>query len=132
MGKSQILVCFVLLLLLMAAGAAADDKEALIALDKEWGNTADTETLSQILADELIAIAPNGLATKEDQLADSAAAGDQAGSYEADQYKVVFLDDNTAVMVHHASTPDAHWSLHDWVKRDGRWQVVATSTTPTN
>jgi hypothetical protein len=54
-----------------------------------------------------------------------------AGSrYEPTDYKVVFLDTNTAVMTHSTKGEEAHHSMHVWSRKGGSWKVVATSTTP--
>ena len=50
--------------------------------------------------------------------------------YEAVDYKVTFLNADTAVMTHGTKGQDAHHSLHVWSRKGGQWQVVATSTTP--
>ncbi len=114
-------------------GAAGDATETLVELDKKWGEAGikgDTAALRGLLADELIAISPGGLRGKPDLLADAESPPEGATTYEASDYEVRFLDEKTAIMVHRVGDPDPHWSLHVWVKRDGRWQVVANANTP--
>ena len=66
---------------------------------------------------------------KQGELADSQPAA--AGTiYEPTDYKVTFINPDTAVMTHGTKGADAHYSLHVWSRKGGAWQIVATSTTP--
>jgi hypothetical protein len=49
---------------------------------------------------------------------------------EPTDYKVTFINPDTAIMTHGTKGTDAHYSLHVWSRKSGTWQVVATSTTP--
>jgi ketosteroid isomerase-like protein len=117
---------------LMALGAAADDTSELIALDKAWGaagTKGDAMAARKLLSDGLVSVSPEGITGIEGELAayEPAPAGE---TYEATDYKVTFLDPNTAIMTHGVKGPMAHYSLHVWSKQGGKWKVVATSTTP--
>ncbi len=119
-------------------------EQELISLDKEWGEAGlrgDTAVLERILADDFIGNSPTGVATKAQNIAEAKtnATNITNATYVADEYTVRFLDPNTAVMTHHAMEKglnkgkeynDQHRSIHVWVKRDGRWQVVASQATP--
>jgi hypothetical protein len=119
-------------------------EQELIGLDKEWGEAGlrgDTAVLERILADDFIGNSPTGVATKAQNIAEAKtnAPNITNATYVADEYTVRFLDPNTAVMTHHAVEKglnkgkeynDQHRSIHVWVKRDGRWQVVASQATP--
>ena len=130
--KLMTLSIAVCLVLVGAAVAVADDSAALIELDKKWGeagSSGDTATVSMILADNLVSVFEGGVRSKEGELADNEPA--PAGTkYEATDYKVVFLNADTAIMTHGTKGEDAHYSLHVWSKMGGAWKVVATSTTP--
>ncbi len=132
MRRTTSLVLTILFLGLFAGLAFADDASTLIALDKKWGEAGikgDTATVATLLGENLVAVTPGGVQDKKAQLADNAPAA--AGTkYQATDFKVVFLDDNTAIMTHGTTGDDAHYSLHVWSKKSGKWQVVATSTTP--
>jgi hypothetical protein len=110
------------------------ETEALVELDKEWGAAAQgqaaVDAINRIIADEVVAISPEGLGSKAAML--EAAQSDDAptGPYMADSYDVKFLTDDVAVMVHHAGDPDPHWSLHVWQKQGETWKVVATASAP--
>lgn len=110
------------------------ETEALVELDKEWGAAAQgqeaVDAIKRIIADEVVAISPEGLGSKAAML--EAAQSDDAptGPYMADSYDVKFLTDDVAVMVHHAGDPDPHWSLHVWQKQGETWKVVATASAP--
>lgn len=123
---------------------ASSAEQELIGLDKEWGEgglRGDTAVLERILADDFIGNSPTGVATKAQNIAEAKtnAPNITNATYVADEYTVRFLDPNTAVMTHRATEKGLdkgkeynaqHRSMHVWVKRDGRWQVVASQATP--
>lgn len=119
-------------------------EQELISLDKSWGEAGlkgDSAVLERILADDFIGNGPTGVATKAQNIAEAKtnAPNITNATYVADEYTVRLLDANTAVMTHRATEKglnkgkeytDQHRSMHVWVKRDGRWQVVASQATP--
>ncbi len=119
-------------------------EQELISLDKSWGEAGlkgDSAVLERILADDFIGNSPIGVATKAQNIAEAKtnAPNITNATYVADEYTVRFLDPNTAVMTHRAvekglnkgkEYTDQHRSMHVWVKRDGRWQVVASQASP--
>ena len=110
--------------------ANAGDTDALIELDKKWGESQGTETLELLLSDDIVALGEDGIAGKA-QMIEAAANDDSASEpYVAGDYKVTFLSEDIAVMVHSAGNPDPHLSMHVWQKRDGKWQIAATATVP--
>lgn len=121
-------------LVLFASDAFADDSDALIKLDKQWGETmikGDTSVAKKLLADKLVSVTEKGVRGKQGELADN--EPEPAGTrYEPTDYKVTFLDPDTAIMTHGTKGRDAHYSLHMWSRKSGTWQIVATSTTPMN
>ena len=120
------------LVMFTATAGAADDKDALIALDKQWGESVvkgDTTVAAKLLADKVVSVNESGMTGKQGVLADMKPA--PAGTrYEPTDYKVTFINPDTAIMTHTAKGADAHYSLHVWSRKSGTWQVVATSTTP--
>jgi Domain of unknown function (DUF4440) len=119
-------------LILIAGAASADDTSDLIALDKAWGAAGikgDTKAAAALLSDTLVSVSPDGITDKKGELAASEPA--PAGTtYDAGDYKVTFIDRNTAIMAHSVKGDEAHYSLHVWVRKGSSWQVAATSTTP--
>lgn len=119
-------------LLAVSAPVAADESADLIALDKQWGASGmkgDTDAVAKLLADDLVSISENGILDKKGELANNEPA--PAGAkYEPTDYKVKFLDADTAVMTHGTKGDEAHYSMHVWSRQGGKWQVVATATTP--
>ena len=111
--------------------ANAGDTDALIQLDKEWGESQGTETLELLLADNIVALSVDGIVGKAQMI--EAAAGDDSAPvpYVSGDYKVNFLSKDIAVMVHSAGDPEPHLSLHVWQKHDGKWQIAASATVPT-
>ena len=111
---------------------AADETDTLIALDKQWGESGvkgDKTVAAKILADKVVSITETGVSGKQSTLADM--KPDPAGTrYEPTDYKVTFINPDTAIMTHGTKGADAHYSLHVWSRKGGTWQVIATSTTP--
>ena len=113
------------------ATASADDTADLIARDKAWGaagTKGDRDAVAKILADNLVSVSGDGVSDKKGELAADAAPPGTV--YEPTDYKVMFLDKNTAIMTHGTKGAEAHYSLHVWSREGGQWKVVATSTTP--
>ena len=129
---NRTLVASAALLTLFAGSAGAGDKEDLIALDKQWAETVmkgDKSAAEKILADQIVSVTDEGVGGRKEEIASYQAA--PAGTrYEATDYKVTFLNPDTAIMTHGTKGPDAHYSMHVWSRKGGKWQVVATSTTP--
>ena len=63
-------------------------------------------------------------------VAEAEAAGDVDESYVVSGYKVTFLNDDIAVMVHTAAGSDPHSSLHVFQKQGDTWLVVANASAP--
>jgi hypothetical protein len=111
------------------SGAVADETSALIELDKAWGMATSAGEADGLIADGLIAVDEDGIGGKAEQLAAITSSDAPTGPYVAGDYKVDFLDSNTAIMVHSAGAgEDAHWSMHVWRKNGGKWQVAATAS----
>jgi hypothetical protein len=104
--------------------------EKLIVMDKTWGEARDATTLEGLLDPEIIAISPAGLGNRSQMIADETGPNAPEGPYEPGDYKVQYLNDDTAVMVHSTGGEEPHYSLHVWQKKDGEWKVVATASTP--
>jgi len=121
-----------LLVMVTATADAADETESLIALDKQWGESVvkgDTTAAGKLLADKVVSVRDTGVMGKQALLAEMKPA--PAGTrYEPTDYKVTFINPDTAIMTHAAKGTDAHYSLHVWSRKGGTWQVVATSMTP--
>lgn len=117
------------LVMFTAAAYAADDTEALIALDKQWGESTmkgDKTVSEKLLADKVVSVDENGVMGKQAMLAGIKPA--PAGArYEPTDYKVTFMNSDTALMTHGTKGTDAHYSLHLWSRKGGTWQIVATS-----
>ncbi|MDQ3473799.1 MAG: tetratricopeptide repeat protein [Acidobacteriota bacterium] len=124
--------------------ASGSAEQELIKLDKDWGEAGlrgDATVLEGILADDFLGVSATGAATKAQTIAEAKTNAPNLtnATYVASEYTVRFLDPNTAVMTHSAlekgldkgrEYTDQHRSMHVWVKRNGRWQVVASQATP--
>jgi ketosteroid isomerase-like protein len=132
MQQTSVTVLAGLMLATFGATASADDTADLIAQDMAWGaagTKGDTNAAAKLLADNLVSVSAQGVTDKKGELAASEPA--PAGTrYEPTDYKVMFLDNETAIMTHGTKGAEAHYSLHVWSKKGGQWKVVATSTTP--
>jgi len=127
--KLSIIMALTACIGLCASFANAGGAEKLIALDKAWGSASGPDEASGLISDDLIAVDTDGVSGKAELMKALASADAPDGPYVAGDYKVQFLDENTAVMVHSAGTgDDAHWSMHVWHKSDGKWQVAATAS----
>lgn len=130
--KGILVTVATLLVMFTATARAADDTDALIALDKQWGESVvkgDTTVSAKLLADKVVSVTESGVTGKQGTLADMKPA--PAGTrYESTDYKVTFINPDTAIMTHSTKGADAHYSLHVWSRKGGTWQVIATSTTP--
>src|SRR5271154_1212490 len=143
--KRNLAVTLLCAVVALAVGAQAKDvpkdvQEALISLDKQWGEAgADTAKLDKIIGDNLLAVGTKGEAQdKKQMIADNKATASavQNSSYVADEYKFEMLSPDVVVMTHRGTTKgmengkevtESHRSLHVFQKRDGRWQVVANA-----
>ena len=130
--NSALVAVATLLMMFTAAAAVADDTNALIALDKQWGESngkGDTTVAAKLLSDKVVSVSEKGVRGKQAELVDIKPA--PAGTrYEPTDYKVTFLNSDTAIMTHGTKGADAHYSLHVWSRKGGTWQIVASSTTP--
>ena len=130
--KSILVTVATFLVMFAATAYAADDTEALIALDKQWGESivkGDKTVSEKLLADKVVSVDENGVTGKQAVLADIKPAPANT-HYEATGYKVTFMNPDTAIMTHGTKGGDSHYSLHVWSRKGGTWQVIATSTTP--
>ena len=121
------------LLLTFAASAGATDTDDLIALDKQWGESAvkgDPTVATKLLSDKVVSVTENGARGKKEELADMEPTS--AGTrYEPTDYKVTFVNPDTAIMTHGTKGTEAHHSMHVMSReKGGKWQIVATSATP--
>jgi len=120
-----------------------DVQQALIALDKEWGQTGgDTAKLDKIIGDHVLAIGPKGEAQDKKELVAANAAvasGVTNTSYTPDEYKFEMLSADVVAMTHRGTTKgmkdgkevtESHRSLHVFQKNGGKWQVVANAQLP--
>jgi hypothetical protein len=122
----------IVLVPLALAFAYPDASEELIKLDKKWGEAnlkGDKAFVGKLLADDLMGIAPQGMTSKSQILGGMEPTGET--TYNAGDFKVKMLGENTAVMTHSVKVEDqTYGSLHVWVKQDGMWTVVATANVP--
>lgn len=127
--KSILISVATFLVMFAATAYAADDTEALIALDKQWGESivkGETAVSEKLLADKVVSVDETGVMGKKEMLAGIKPA--PAGTrYEPTGYKVTFMNPDTAIMTHGTKGTDAHYSLHVWSRKGGTWQIVATS-----
>jgi ketosteroid isomerase-like protein len=137
------LLCTAAVVSSQAKDVPNDVQQALIALDKAWGQSGgDTAKLDKIIGDHVLAIGPKGEAQDKQQLVATnaaGAAGVQNASYTPDEYKFEMLSPDVVVMTHRGTTKgmkdgkevtESHRSLHVFQKEGGRWQVVANAQLP--
>jgi len=123
------------------AARSSNVEQELIKLDKEWTEAnvrGDTATLDRIFADDYTVTNVQGeVLTKAQAIANLKSGVNKTESSTPDNYTLRVYGD-TAVMTHRSTTKgqykgqDAsgqHRSIHVFVKRGGRWQVVANQST---
>src|SRR5215472_3475219 len=100
--KSILVTVATLLVTFAATARAADETDALIALDKQWGESGvkgDTTVSAKLLADKVVSVDENGVTGKQGVLAAMKPA--PAGThYEPTDFKVTFINPDTAIMTH--------------------------------
>ncbi len=126
-----------------AASPDANVEQELIRLDKEWSNVysksdpGNQAALERILADEYIYVEHDGRITnKEQDIAFLKTLGPTTESEAInDDFRVRVYGD-TAVMTHRSvdtrksdKRSTTTFAMHVFVKRDGRWQIVAAQRT---
>lgn len=126
--KQSIKQSVILLSAVLAASVVmADTTDDLIALDKQWGEASGP---AGFVSEDVVAIGPAGIVGFSEMVAEAAAAGDMEEAYTVSGYRVEFLSDDIAVMVHAAAGSDPHSSLHVFQKQNNAWLVVATASSP--
>jgi hypothetical protein len=146
--KRSLALSLLCVVVALVAGAQAkevpkDVQDALISLDKQWGQSGtDTSTLDKIVGDNMLSVGTKGEAEdKKKMIADQTAAssGVQNASYMADEYKFEMLSLDVVVMTHRGTVKgmengkdvsESHRSLHVFEKKGGQWQVVANAQVP--
>ena len=140
---TTVLLCMALPLVVSGQGkdVPKDVQQALIALDKQWGEAGnDTAKLDKIIGDDVLSVGPKGEAQDKQQLVTTTGnAGAQNTSYKADEYKFEMLGSDVVVMTHRGTTTskkdgkeesESHRSLHVFQKQGGQWRVVANAQLP--
>jgi hypothetical protein len=117
-------------LTMFSVTAVADDTDTLISLDKQWGESEGSAALDPLLLDSVMGVSGGGLGNKNSMLEAADSAEPSTEPYMAGDYKVQFLSDDIAVMVHSTAAPEPHWSLHVWQRVDGAWRVAASASVP--
>lgn len=146
--KRVLVITLVCVAMLLVVGSRAEEvpndvQQALIALDKEWGQSgADTAKLDKIIGEHVLAVGPKGEAQDKQQLISAniaTGAGVQNSTYTPDEYKFEMLGPDVVVMTHRGTTKgmqdgkevtESHRSLHVFRKQGGKWQVVANAQLP--
>ena len=118
--------------LLVVGTVRADDTADLIKLDRDWGAAGikgDAAAVGKLLADDVVSVDNEAVRDKQGELA-MVKAEPEGTQYEPTDYKVKFIGKDLAIMTHGTKGKDPHHSMHVWARKDGQWQVVATSSTP--
>ena len=130
----KLIISSVVLLLGLSSIAVGQYKKGsvedqLVQLDKKWTFaelTGDKKAAAEFIADDYIGTTQRGeVENKTQYLAGVTANADMVKS---DDYKVT-LYGNTAIMTHRATVSGVRnmqfRSTHVWMKRKGKWQIVA-------
>ena len=125
--------------------ASPDDPtaKALIELERKWAEAACTHNGIEktILAEDFHGIDPDGSHYSKKEAVEQARTAKTERECKMYEVKVHFFGENMAILYGsetavHASTTDGHqhttkltWT-DTWLKRDGKWQVVAAEDMP--
>ena len=133
-----ILAAAVLILAIMSIASAQYKKgsveDQLIQLDKAWTSAelkGDKKAAGNLVADDYVGTTQRGeIENKTQYLAGVVPNADMVKS---DDYKVTIYG-NTAIMTHRATVSGVRnmqfRSTHIWMKRKGKWQIVAHHGSP--
>jgi ketosteroid isomerase-like protein len=125
-----------------AKGGEVGVEQALMQMERDWteaGLKKDVATLDKILADDWVGQGITGAATKAEALADLKSGDSKQDSVTLGEMKVRVFG-NTAVVTgsdnekssYKGKDTSGHYTWTDvFVKRQGRWQAVASQGTPT-
>ena len=128
MNISKIILAAVIVAL--SPHASAGDADVLIELDKQWGSATGTDSVSEFVSQDLVAIGSDGITGISEMTAALADAPAPSGDYVASNYQVKYLTKDIAVMVHTTTGEDAHASMHVYQKQGDKWLVVAHGSAP--
>jgi len=121
-------------------GGKASVEQALMQMERDWteaGLKKDVATLDKILADDWVGEGFTGATTKAQALADLKSGDSKQDSVTLGEMKVRVFG-NTAVVTgtddekssYKGKDTSGHWIWTDvFVKRQGRWQAVASQST---
>jgi ketosteroid isomerase-like protein len=124
-----------------APAPSSSVEQELIKLENDWNNALvkrDVAALSRILADDYASIDPDdgSIITKAQSLADLKSGADVVTSAVSDEWKVRVYGD-TAVVFGRETVKEEYKGkdvsgqyrfIDTWIKKDGRWQCVATAS----
>jgi hypothetical protein len=104
-------------------------EDKLIELDKAWTSAelkGDKKAAGDLVADDYVGTTQRGEIENKAQYL--AGVGPNSDMVKSDDYKVTVYG-NTAVMTHRATVSGVRnmqfRSTHIWMKRNGKWQIVA-------
>jgi len=115
-----------------------DDTEAVLALEKTWAvapRTGDLETVSEVVADDWLGVAPTGQTmTKGELLAMLASRPNVFSSTEYSEVNVSVFGSAAVVTSSFHGVGEAlelrQCYMRVYAKRGGRWRCVATQIVP--
>ena len=119
----------------MASNSKAEDE--IMKLEDEWVKTRATKdptTTKSLLADDFLGSNPDGVAQTKQQFVDSVTAGNFAGGASQYSERKVRIYGNAAVSTGLVTGAGQNGTdkiryMRVFVKRSGRWQVVAVQAT---
>jgi hypothetical protein len=148
MKRSLIITVLIIATAILALGQTksasmnSSEKEALIALEKQaweaW-KTKDGKFFQGLLSEESIGVGDSGVAKKATIVKDIAGSDCEVRSYSLDNYEVVMLDPNTAILTFKADqdatckgkvVPARVWASSVYIKRGGKWLSAFHQETP--
>lgn len=128
-------ILFVVLLIIGISSAASAQykkgslEDRLIQLDKAWTSAelkGDKKAAAELVADDYVGTTQRGVIENKTQYVAGVTAN--SDTVKSDDYKVTIYG-NMAIMTHRGTVQGVRnmqfRSTHIWMKRKGRWQIVA-------
>ncbi len=114
-------------------------EQALISIKRQWAEAiiaSDPEANRRILADEFVNTDPQGQTTNREQFIQQLGQPSPGATYSIDEPRLISHNPTTAIMTYvvtfkYRGNTQRIRDTDTFVKRDGRWQIVSSASSPT-
>ncbi len=114
-------------------------EQALISIKRQWAEAiiaSDPEANRRILADEFVNTDPQGQTTNREQFIQQLGQPSPGATYSIDEPRLISHNPAAAIMTYivtfkYQGNSQRIRDTDTFVKRDGRWQIVSSASSPT-